>query len=104
MSDRRAAHPGLYHAEGSRPTLYGQRCSACSRVTFPPNPYGCEVCGAAAESLETQELAGSGTETAPTPSRPSAGWPQAAERHSPRSCFRQLKTSRPPCGSPRWRR
>jgi len=61
MSDRRAAHPGLYPAEGSRPPLYGQRCSACSRVTFPPNPYGCEVCGAAAESLETQELAGSGT-------------------------------------------
>jgi uncharacterized OB-fold protein len=61
MTDRRAAHPELYPAQGSRPPLYGQRCSACGRVAFPPNPYGCEVCGAEAESLATQELAGSGT-------------------------------------------
>jgi uncharacterized OB-fold protein len=61
MTDRRVAHPGLYPAEGSPPPLHGQRCSACGRVAFPPNPYGCEACGAAPEALESRDLAGAGT-------------------------------------------
>jgi uncharacterized OB-fold protein len=60
MPERRVAHPGLYPAEGSRPPLHGQRCSACGRVAFPPNPYGCEACGAPPEKLEACELAGAG--------------------------------------------
>jgi uncharacterized OB-fold protein len=61
MPERRVAHSGLYPAEGSRPPLYGQRCRACDRVAFPPNPYGCEACGALPDALERRELAGAGT-------------------------------------------
>jgi uncharacterized OB-fold protein len=61
MSDPRSAQPDLYPAEGERPSLFGQCCSSCGRVSFPPNPYGCDGCGAAAVALESRELAGAGT-------------------------------------------
>ena len=61
MSERRAAHSGLYPASGERPPLLGQSCTACGHVTFPSNPYGCEACGAEPDSLEPRELAGAGT-------------------------------------------
>lgn len=61
MPERRPAHPGLYPAEGAHPPLRGQRCSECERLAFPPNPYGCEVCGALPGRLEPRDLAGAGT-------------------------------------------
>jgi uncharacterized OB-fold protein len=61
MPERRSAHPGLYPAEGERPPLSGQRCASCGRLSFPPNPYGCESCGAEPGSLESHALAGAGT-------------------------------------------
>jgi len=60
MPERRAAHPGLYPARGEHPPLLGQCCGGCGHVAFPPNPYGCEVCGAEPRFLESRELAGSG--------------------------------------------
>ena len=60
MSERRVAHAGLYPAHGERPPLIGQHCSGCGHVAFPPNPYGCEVCGAEPAALERRELAGAG--------------------------------------------
>jgi uncharacterized OB-fold protein len=60
MPERRAAHPGLYPARGEQPPLLGQRCAGCGHVAFPPNPYGCEACGAEPDSLESRELAGAG--------------------------------------------
>lgn len=64
MTERQPAHKGLYPAEGEHPPLFGQRCAACGRVAFPPNPYGCEACGAEPAALEPRELAGAGTLTA----------------------------------------
>ena len=61
MPERRAAHPGLYPPSGEQPPLLGQHCTACGRVAFPPNPYGCEACGAEPDSLEPRELAGRGS-------------------------------------------
>ncbi|MBW2416404.1 MAG: OB-fold domain-containing protein [Deltaproteobacteria bacterium] len=60
MPERRAAHPGLYPASGEHPPLLGQRCAGCGHVAFPPNPYGCESCGAEPDALESRELAGAG--------------------------------------------
>jgi uncharacterized OB-fold protein len=60
MPERRAAQPELYAAEGTSPTLHGQRCGGCGHVTFPPNPYGCDACGAEPASLEACELTGAG--------------------------------------------
>lgn len=60
MPERRAAHPGLYPASGERPPLLGQRCGGCGHLAFPPNPYGCQACGAEADALDRCELAGAG--------------------------------------------
>ncbi|MCP3985513.1 MAG: hypothetical protein GY723_14075 [bacterium] len=60
MSDARAAHPGLYRIDQNPPSLLGQRCAACGRLAFPPNPYGCEGCGAEADELVTEEIPGDG--------------------------------------------
>ncbi len=60
MSDPRAAHPGLYRIDENPPSLLGQRCAACGRLAFPPNPYGCEGCGAEADELMTEEIPGDG--------------------------------------------
>ncbi|MEE9279101.1 MAG: OB-fold domain-containing protein [Myxococcota bacterium] len=61
MPERRSAHPGLYPPGGTHPPLHGQRCGGCGRVAFPPNPYGCEACGAPGAELEPLDLAGAGT-------------------------------------------
>ncbi len=60
MPERRAAQPGLYPASGEHPPMLGQRCAGCGHVAFPPNPYGCEACGAEPDALEPRELAGAG--------------------------------------------
>ncbi len=58
--ERQVAHPGLYRASGEQPALIGQHCTGCGHLAFPPNPYGCESCGAQPEALEKRELAGAG--------------------------------------------
>lgn len=60
MSDPRPAHPGLYRIDREPPPLLGQRCTGCGRLTFPPNPYGCERCGGEADELVTEEIPGDG--------------------------------------------
>jgi uncharacterized OB-fold protein len=50
----------LYEKQGTATALRGQHCQRCDRVAFPPNPYGCEHCGASGEALETRLLAGRG--------------------------------------------
>jgi uncharacterized OB-fold protein len=56
-----AAQPQLYDAQGpTPPELKGGRCRSCGYVFFPPQRYGCEVCGAAPDGLEPVSLAGSG--------------------------------------------
>ena len=41
--------------------LIGHECSSCGRVAFPPDPYGCENCGAPADALLRCELEAAGT-------------------------------------------
>ncbi|MBB5967115.1 Zn-ribbon domain-containing OB-fold protein [Planomonospora venezuelensis] len=54
------AEPALYGTgPGGEPVLYGLRCAACDRVSFPRQPYGCEACGSA-DGLPC-ELAATGT-------------------------------------------
>ncbi|HEY0942570.1 MAG TPA: OB-fold domain-containing protein [Steroidobacter sp.] len=49
------------YVEGTLPpSLRGQRCRVCNAVTFPPNPYGCEQCGATGADLAEHALAGRG--------------------------------------------
>ncbi len=40
--------------------LLGQRCQDCGRVAFPPDPYGCEQCGATPDRLASVDLAARG--------------------------------------------
>lgn len=47
-------------ASDGTPFLIGHRCQHCSRVAFPPDPYGCESCGALLDQLEPTELRASG--------------------------------------------
>ena len=48
-------------AAGTSSVLRGTRCPACGRVATPPEPYGCEQCGALVDTLEPVELAAAGT-------------------------------------------
>jgi uncharacterized OB-fold protein len=50
----------LFIEDSTPPALRGQRCGICDAVAFPPNPYGCEKCGAPATKLIDQALAGRG--------------------------------------------
>lgn len=59
MSSIRARYPELVTL-GDPPTIVGQRCEDCGRRAFPPDPYGCEQCGAATERLTPIELAATG--------------------------------------------
>ncbi len=60
MPDQILAQPALYSADAA-PKLNGGRCRKCGYVYFPPQTYGCEVCGATGDQLEPAALAGSGT-------------------------------------------
>jgi len=60
MPDPQAAHPGLYRVDLDPPPLLGQRCGSCGRLAFPPNPYGCEGCGAEPDQIAPEEIAGDG--------------------------------------------
>lgn len=46
---------------GDPPVILGQQCGRCGRRAFPPDPYGCERCGADVEELATVELEAAGT-------------------------------------------
>jgi hypothetical protein len=49
----------LWSGGDSSVTLHGVRCVECGAVLFPPNPHGCERCGAI--TLEPAEVAAAGT-------------------------------------------
>ena len=62
MAESIAAQPELYSAlEQEEPSLQGARCRACGYVFFPPQPYGCDSCGALSDKVEAFALAGRGT-------------------------------------------
>ena len=48
------------YSDSAVPTLNGAHCRACGYVFFPPQWYGCEVCGAGLEQLESKSLTGRG--------------------------------------------
>ncbi len=50
----------LYVKRDGPPALSGQQCLLCERISFPPNPYGCESCGAPVQELEAKLLNGRG--------------------------------------------
>ncbi|MGF1599860.1 MAG: Zn-ribbon domain-containing OB-fold protein [Acidimicrobiales bacterium] len=63
MPDVRARYPQLIRLGGddrSPPVIVGQECLACGRRSFPPDPYGCEACGATVDRLTPTELAATG--------------------------------------------
>ncbi len=55
----RARYPQLL-ALGPPPTLVGHECGKCGRRAFPPDPYGCEKCGADSSELIEVELTANG--------------------------------------------
>lgn len=40
--------------------IIGHRCTDCGRAAFPPDPFGCEQCGATTDRLEETELSARG--------------------------------------------
>ncbi len=60
VSSVRARHPELVRL-GDPPTIVGQRCRACDRTAFPPDPFGCERCGAEVDQLDEVELGATGS-------------------------------------------
>lgn len=60
VASMRARYPELMRL-GDPPTIIGHRCRSCGRRAFPPDPYGCEQCGAARDELDEIELAPTGT-------------------------------------------
>ena len=60
MGSTRPRHPDLMRL-GDPPSIVGRRCRRCDHRAFPPDPYGCERCGAPAEDLLPIELAAVGT-------------------------------------------
>ena len=63
MTERVAAKPTLVsipEAEDAAPALRGSRCR-CGQVAFPPQPLGCNACGAAGADVETVDLDARGT-------------------------------------------
>ena len=57
MSD----HEDLWIEKGGEIFWRGVRCRNCGSVLFPPQPYGCEACGAEGSSLEAVEFLSRGT-------------------------------------------
>ena len=60
MAESNSPSSDLY-SEAAEPALRGGRCRVCGYVFFPPQWYGCEVCGAGIEQLEAKALVGRGT-------------------------------------------
>jgi uncharacterized protein len=61
MPNRKAIQSELYAAKASdHPSLNGGKCRACGYVFFPPQRYGCELCGAPPEELDATQLSGRG--------------------------------------------
>ncbi|MGI9611484.1 MAG: Zn-ribbon domain-containing OB-fold protein [Acidimicrobiales bacterium] len=60
MAKARPRRPDLMTVD-QPPRLIGHVCGACGRQAFPPDPYGCERCGAPAKELVRCELEARGT-------------------------------------------
>lgn len=61
MPETIAPPPDLYSASPDGiPKLNGGRCRACGYVFFPPQSYGCEICGASGDELQPFALKGEG--------------------------------------------
>lgn len=56
---RRARYPQLLKI-ADPPLLIGHRCNKCQRAAFPPDPFGCERCGAMPSDLAPLELSPTG--------------------------------------------
>lgn len=55
-------HPHLYGVDASgTPKLHGIHCHACELTSFPPQHFGCEKCGAHSDSIDTVNIAPTGT-------------------------------------------
>ena len=52
---------GLFEVRDGRVTLAVGRCEPCGRLFFPPQSYGCEVCGATGGELAVVGVAAVGT-------------------------------------------
>lgn len=63
MSDpAELVHPALYSRQPDGTVrLNGARCGACGRISFPHQLYGCEACGAQADTLEPISLNANGS-------------------------------------------
>lgn len=59
MADLRARYPELVLL-GDPLVIVGQVCGRCGRRFFPPDPYGCEACGATADHLTSTDLTATG--------------------------------------------
>lgn len=60
MKSERTNLTTLFVEGDALPSLRGQKCDGCGRISFPPNPYGCEKCGATAAMLADHPLSGHG--------------------------------------------
>lgn len=63
MATRISKYPQLFSLPGDLetvPSLNGRYCKECGHVTFPPQDFGCEKCGAGPEKLELKILQGRG--------------------------------------------
>ncbi len=56
-----AEKPGLWVLQDNEVLLRGTLCKACGSLQFPPQPYGCEACGADASLLEDHVFSSRGT-------------------------------------------
>lgn len=50
----------LFDEDQTPPSLRAQKCGACGFIRFPPNPYGCEQCGATDGAVTDCRLRGEG--------------------------------------------
>lgn len=52
--------PGLWQTKGDKILLRGVECRRCGSIQFPPQPYGCEACGADASQLQEKLILAEG--------------------------------------------